>query len=319
MMHTNAVSGTLPRQSGLSDYSGRLIVAVYEQKDEEEPIALSLNEYPGFHGIPEDHLAESWDKADYLVLVYPEHTAVATYNGGAIGYRTDTKVQVVDLAKGRSYAAVTAASDEPPDTIWASDPAGWGEFLWEQAVEEIAWDLTDTGDESLYKQAQSLYSEEKYYSAQAAFRQSHFGDWRKRAAACVQNWPATGEIWRDPGTRGGNVRLTLKVNSRSDDTAMLARLYRDGKPVSFLFIAGSNEVSIRIPAGTYMIKDGTGRTWYGAKEAFGRAGSYETMLFDGGREEVYLQGGGNYTITVNVTNEGNVGSEDESFEGFAVD
>ena len=158
------------------------------------------------------------------------------------------------------------------------------------------------GDEARYNEAMALYKDEKYYSAQQAFIESEFGDWEAMAEKCVQDMPRTGEIWRDRSQWLQDMELKIIVE-QPQDTAMFVRIFKDNAPVSYLFINGSEPVTVRLPGnGYYEIRDGIGHTWYGVKEAFGRDGSYETMTFDeNGTEKVYLQSYYAYTLSINVS------------------
>ena len=103
---------------------------------------------------------------------------------------------------------------------------------------------------------------------------------------------------------------------------MLIRIYKNDAPVSYLFIAGSDTVTVRLPGnGYYVVKDGVGYDWYGIKEAFGREGSYETMTFDeNGTESVYLKSNYAYTLSINVSTPDPKGddvySEPENWDDF---
>lgn len=158
------------------------------------------------------------------------------------------------------------------------------------------------GDEGRYNEAMALYKDEKYYSAQQAFIESEFGDWEAMAEKCIQDMPRTGEIWRDRSQWLQDMELKIIVE-QPQDTAMFVRIFKDNAPVSYLFINGSEPVTVRLPGnGYYEIRDGIGHTWYGVKEAFGREGSYETMTFDeNGTEKVYLQSYYAYTLSINVS------------------
>ena len=57
-------------------------------------------------------------------------------------------------------------------------------------------------------------------------------------------------------------------------------MYRDGKPVSGLFISGSEEASVDLSAGAYMFRIGFGSLWYGGRELFGKTGSYNALFWD---------------------------------------
>ena len=118
----------------------------------------------------------------------------------------------------------------------------------------------------------------------------------------------------------GSMELTIEVN-QSEDVAYLARIYKGTKLVSCVFIGGTGKVTVQLPGGVYMIKDGTGRHWYGVQEAFGKYASYEIMTFDDeGTQKVPLEANHGYILTVNVTQSDAagdiVGAEDTSWEEF---
>ena len=174
-------------------------------------------------------------------------------------------------------------------------------------------------DES-YQQALEYLKEKKYYSAYEAFMDSSAEDSYEQAQKCKKDWPKDGEVWRTSGGKGDPFEFTIKVN-QPEDQAMLLRFIRKGFKISYVFIGGSGTVKVNLPAGTYSIKRGVGRTWFGAEEAFGRSGYYETMTINGS-QEIKFQSGHAYSFTINVTdyNEGesmgDVNSNSESWEDF---
>lgn len=190
----------------------------------------------------------------------------------------------------------TETAEKPVEGPLEEDSYGSGEPY------ENTKDGSDDGNEARYNEAMALYKDEKYYSAQQAFIESEFGDWEEMAEKCIQKMPATGEIWRDRSQWLQDMELKIIVE-QPQDTAMFVRIFKDNAPVSYLFINGSEPVTVRLPGnGYYEIRDGIGHTWYGIKEAFGREGSYETMTFDeNGTEKVYLQSYYAYTLSINVS------------------
>lgn len=177
------------------------------------------------------------------------------------------------------------------------------------------------GNEELYNEAMALYNDEMYYSARQAFLMSGYPDADEWAEKCIQDWPSSGEIWHDRSQWLQDMELTIVVN-QPEGTGMLIRIYKDNAPVSYLFLDGSDSVTVRLPGnGYYEIRDGIGYDWYGMKEAFGREGSYETMIFDeNGTEKVYLQSYYAYTLSINVSERtpggDDVYSEDIDYEKF---
>ena len=176
------------------------------------------------------------------------------------------------------------------------------------------------GGEYGYMHACALAAQGKFYSAKELFEESGFGDWAARAEACVQPWPKNSVLYKNPNVKGSSTELTVKFNT-NPDTAMLVKVYTtDDVLARTMFIGGTGKATCSLPAGTYVIKDGTGKNWYGEEEAFGKEGYYEIMTFGDDEQEVQLKGGYSSTITVNVqegdsTGEG-VGSDWESWDDF---
>ena len=139
------------------------------------------------------------------------------------------------------------------------------------------------------------------------------------SAAEAKSWPSNGEIWQADGLNK-QTELTVRVNQPSD-LGMHIKIYRDGTElVSMLFVGGTGSATASLPGGSYTIKDGTGKTWYGPDDSFGSAGDYEVMTFDGGSSLVTLDSGYAYTITVNVQSASpdadSVGSRSTSYSSF---
>jgi len=188
----------------------------------------------------------------------------------------------------------------------------------EQAADALFED--ELGDEYLYRKACVFYMKGYYGRAKEAFRYSGYGDWEARVALCAQSWPKTGELYRNDAVSGSATELHVKFNSY-DNKAIFIKIYTtDGTLARTMFIGGTGEAVTRLPAGTYVIKDGTGEHWYGEEDSFGEDGYYEIMTFSGGAQSVQLKSGYVSTITVNVQehdpNTDSVGSAWESWAGF---
>ena len=301
-------------------YFGKIVLGIcYALTGEPELAHEAWQEDKGYHGLAAENLAESASEADWVVIVYPENTTIS-----GVKY-TATRVAAKRMADSAVYGY--SFSLEPTRTrlvvsSGASRTAD-GAFLYDKAIREIAAQLSDNLDSgaAAYYQALALYRQGKYYSAREAFYESGWDDYQARAEACEQKWPRTGEVWRSGSVQGTGMQLTIKVNQAAD-VAWFARIYRNGSPVSYVFIGGSGEVTVRLPGGTYSIKDGTGRAWFGTSEAFGREGSYEAMTFDDrGSETVQLNNNYSYTLTINVQSANPdadaVGSEWQDWDSFA--
>ena len=182
-------------------------------------------------------------------------------------------------------------------------------------------------DDGLYRYLTGCmyFQSERYYKALEAFEESGYRDYEEKMKACEQPWPESGELWRNSEVYGQDMYLTFQVNSHDESEGMCFEVYtEDGTLAAVLFQTGSGSVTTKLPGGWYRIKDATGETWYGRKDAFGRYGSYEFMTFDEDDSDEYLtqlDSGYEWTITINVT-EGNpdatgVGAQDSDWESWA--
>lgn len=175
------------------------------------------------------------------------------------------------------------------------------------------------GDAALYEQAYKLYEEKQYYDAHELFIRSQYGDWERMAKKCVRRWPNNGEIWHDSTQWLRDTNLTFKVE-QPEDTAVFIRIYKENRPLSYVFVGGTDTVTVGIPGNAnYTIKDGVGSEWYGPTDTFGANGAYETMTFgENERQTVYLESRLNYTITINVEDAigEDIGYEDEDWQNF---
>ena len=187
------------------------------------------------------------------------------------------------------------------------------------AFSAVSAQTDTTGDASLYDEAYELYQNQSYFKAHELFIQSQYGDWEAMAKKCVRRWPKNGELWHDETQWLRDTNLTFKVD-QPKDTAVFIRIYKDEKPLSYVFIGGKDTVTVGVPGnGTYTIKDGVGSDWYGPNDTFGEYGAYETMTFGKNEEEtIYLMARYNYTITINVKDAigEDIGTQDEVWDNF---
>lgn len=233
---------------------------------------------------------------------------------GSVGPKTIAALNALQAAFGlEATEAVDAAAYAAllPRLLIAADP-GAAESLLPDQMGEGAFN---------YARACVCFAQGKFASAKYWFQQSEYGDWEARAEACAQPWPKNGVLYKNPDVKGSNTELVVDFYT-NPDTAMLVKIYtEDGETLArTLFIGGTGSATVSLPAGTYMIKDGTGKNWYGAEETFGDEGSYEIMTFDDDTQLVELMKNYRSTITVNVQ-EANpdadyVGSEEENWRDF---
>ena len=154
-----------------------------------------------------------------------------------------------------------------------------------------------------YDEAVALFEQGKFYSAKVAFEESEYEDWEDRAAACVQPFPATGELFHKEGVTSDDMRLDLSVYAEDESVGRYISVYtEENELVVTVFIQGSGTVGSWLPGGNYYIRDAAGYEWYGEDEQFGPDGSYEKMVFDeveGDRYLTVLDTGYAWEISIN--------------------
>ena len=86
--------------------------------------------------------------------------------------------------------------------------------------------------------------------------------------------------------------------------------------VSCVFIRGGATATIKLPAGTYVLKtaNSTG-DWYGATEMFGDEGYYQRLMVTSGNDRFKLNRGGQYVLTMKTQN-GDVTGKKEPASSF---
>ena len=144
----------------------------------------------------------------------------------------------------------------------------------------------------------------KYYSAKEAFENSDYEGSEERAAACAQELPDSGEIWRNPDIPGSDCALTFTVYGPEDSSGMCFQMFNmEDELVSEVFVRGSGSATAHVPAGTYHIRDGSGSEWYGRQEMFGPYGSYEYLTFSEDPDTEYdaVLDYGTYELSINVS------------------
>ena len=171
-----------------------------------------------------------------------------------------------------------------------------------------------------YMKGAALFLDGYYYQAQEAFEESGYENYEERAAACLQEFPETGEMWHNENLVSDAMYLTFTVESVDDEAEGMYILVNtaDDEPASTLFIRGKDTVTVHLPGGNYRIQDASGKVWYGTQDCFGRDGHYERMVFEEIEGDDYLtvlDEGYEWTITINTSSgEGSgVGSEDEDW------
>lgn len=298
-------------------FAGKTALAVYSDlnlpADEISTEKLAADGY--YWEIPDSMLAARMDEADWALLVYAKATDAEDNPLNLYVFPVDVKNTVYYEPYNMDDRA-TVLSDGEKTTDIALTLTGMKEGIlwpkWEAAIR--------LANDENYQAGLKFMNEGKYFSAYEAFQTSGAEEALEMAEKCAQPWPGTGEIWHNASVKGSNMELVVKVN-QEDDQAMVVKIYRGNAHAATAFIGGTGQVTCKLPAGTYVIKDGTGSIWYGKEELFGRYGNYETMTFgDNDDTEIKLDNGHRYTITINVTesdpNAEGVGSVYQEWDDF---
>ena len=84
-----------------------------------------------------------------------------------------------------------------------------------------------------------------------------------------------------------------------------------------MYIKSGSTATVKLPAGTYILKIATGKgEWYGEKEMFGPNGVYQRLKNGSSSDRFTLERRGDYVLTMNVSTNGNVGSQKENMSTF---
>ena len=175
----------------------------------------------------------------------------------------------------------------------------------------------ESGSILTYAEAEQAYEDEFFYTAYKLFMSiRHYDDSEDRAEQCIQDHPASGQVYRNPGFSGSAVSLRIRT-PRDDPRPTFIKIYTaDEVHVSSVFIRGGGSPTVRLPANTYIIRSAYGENWFGQEEMFGDENAYyQTLLLEGNTSYAFRRNY-NYTLTLRDAVEGNVGSQTESRTGF---
>ncbi|MBR6405032.1 MAG: SRPBCC family protein [Lachnospiraceae bacterium] len=172
-----------------------------------------------------------------------------------------------------------------------------------------------------YQRAVEAFNDELYYTAYEQFLSlGGYRDAADRAEDCIQPTPSTGEIFHDSGYASSALRLTIDPN-RSDSSDTYFKIYAvSGSEeilVSCVYIRSGNTAAVWLPSGTYVLKTASGSgSWFGMKEMFGDDGYYARLQNGGAGDRFTLEQNGDYILTLQNAENGNVGSHSEDREDF---
>ncbi|MBR6089440.1 MAG: hypothetical protein IKP86_05875 [Anaerolineaceae bacterium] len=312
----DSIGDPLPQENW--DFQSGLVFALFNIFDDQKENSLeAAGKGNDFYGIPNSWLAKDLSEAEKVILL--QQVSVSSSSLAGRKNYIYAKLVLVDPAAGEilqyTYTPSVYLTPEENDAFNITGVQSCTDFLINYAEKRSHPD----GYKDRYDKAMALFNDERYYSAQQAFIESQYGDWEAYAEKCIRQNPSAGELWHDPSIWVKDMYLTFQIDQPAD-TSSFIRLYKDGSPVSYLFVLGTGKVTVELPGdGYYTIKDGIGNTWYGVKEAFGPEGSYETMTFDdSGTEKIYLKSYYEYTISINIGGGGTgIGSKEENWDAFA--
>lgn len=175
-------------------------------------------------------------------------------------------------------------------------------------------------NEIKYAEADTAFRDGLYYTASDLFKAlGSFRDAEERAKECILDNPKTGEVYHNPDF--SSVGCSLEINPNTGNgTNTFCKIYivsGSGEIlVSSVFIKSGSAATVKLPAGTYILKVASSKgEWYGENEMFGPNGVYQ-RLKNGSSDRFTLERHGDYVLTMNVSENGNVGSQKENMSTF---
>ena len=168
-----------------------------------------------------------------------------------------------------------------------------------------------------YAEAEEAFDDERFYTAYEIFSDlGAYRDAQSRAEDCILSKPATGETYHNSEYTASGCSLKIDPN-RNDGSCTYFKIYAvsgsEETLVSCVFINSGATATVRLPAGTYILKTATGKgNWYGEKQIFGDDGVYLRLLSDDTSDRFTLERYGEYVLTLNSVTGGNVGRKSES-------
>jgi len=169
-----------------------------------------------------------------------------------------------------------------------------------------------------YTEADKAFEDGLYYTAYKIFQSIwDFRDSDSRADLCIQDLPSTGQIYRNPDFSGSAAHVKFKT-PKDDERPTLLKIYTpDEVHVSSVFVRSGGTSTIKLPAGTYMVKTAYGVNWFGPEEMFGDENAvYQLLIFPGNSTTYEFRRNYIVTITLRSVVDGNVGTENQDRGGF---
>ena len=168
-----------------------------------------------------------------------------------------------------------------------------------------------------YNKAVEEYNNGRYYSAYLIFSLlDDFKDSAGMAKNCIQDYPPTGETYRNGDFTGTQTTLTVET-PKDDIRPTFLKVYTgDETHVASMFIRGGDALLITLPPGVYMVKAAYGSNWFGFDDMFGDDDAYYQTLILGDGYTYEFRANYDYTLTLRDANDGNVGTHNENRGSF---
>ena len=218
---------------------------------------------------------------------------------------------------------VLMTGQEIADAMESGDYAGALELLdskYGSAVDDHDALVKECNNRIKYAEAEELLKKGLNYSAYKAFNAlGSFEDARDRAAGCILPTPSTGETYHNPAYKASGCTLKIVPNTASGTNTYFKVYKVEGEKeilVSCVFIRGGATATIKLPAGTYVLKTSSSTgSWYGPTDMFGDDGYYQRLKNGSGSDRFKLSRGGRYTLTMKTQN-GDVTGKNEPRKDF---
>lgn len=179
---------------------------------------------------------------------------------------------------------------------------------------------TQAGEQEIicdYELAKEAMANGNFYTAYKSFvALKDYSDAPELAAKCVQIPPKDGELYRNENYLGDDSRI--RISTANDGNYNLIRVYtEENVPVASLFLQPNMLGTIKLPAGSYIIKYAYGERWFGETDLFGTEGSYKILSFGDNNVSVvnFIQGY-TYTLILKTAKDGDVGMQAIAFRDF---
>jgi len=127
-----------------------------------------------------------------------------------------------------------------------------------------------------------------------------------RAQACIAPLPEHGVLYLNPAYQSTSV--TLYIDASTTPKPVFLKIVRGETLVASIFLHAGGQSSIKLPEGSYVVREAYGEHWFGDELLFGSRGTYCIMSFDG-NESVYFERNYEYTLSLFITGSGNVGNK----------